>query len=75
METSNIVMAPQIADVDAAYAAWKANHVGSKAEFLLFMTRPSVERQMFVNDLTAETAFAGKTLSVIMRCEDGDTGY
>lgn len=68
MEKNNICTAPQIMDVDAAFAVWSRTNGGGKAAFYKFMTTPSVERDAFTDSygysISIEAGAAVITLQV-----------
>lgn len=51
MDKNSIVVAPQFANIEAAYAEWHKRYSGDKETFYRFMTIPSVEREGFIRGL------------------------
>ena len=59
MERNNIIAAPQVADVDAAFARWSESHIGSRKDFYDFLTSPGAERDKFFRQNKSELLFFG----------------
>lgn len=59
MERNNIIAAPQVADVDAAFDRWCETHIGTRKDFYDFLTRPGAERDEFVRQNHAKILFFG----------------
>ena len=59
MERNNIIAAPQVADVDAAFDRWSENHIGSRNDFYDFLTSPGAERDRFFSDNNTSVNFIG----------------
>ena len=69
METNNIVTAPQIEDTDVTFGIWQRNHTGNYKAFFEFMTKPSQEREEFINSLgnSVVSEFNGSVAAVTIK--------
>jgi hypothetical protein len=50
MATILTTAAPAIDDCAGPYERWRRTHLGNRADFLVFMTTPGVERDRFMTE-------------------------
>lgn len=60
--TNSIPIAPQISDVSSLFEVWKRSNIGSKGDFVSFISRPSGERMRFLAATQVEVSLHGSLL-------------
>ena len=50
MKKLQITASPEVYDARLLYEVWREKHLGNLADFYRFMTTPSGERDIFVNN-------------------------
>lgn len=60
--TNSIPIAPQISDVSSLFEVWKRSNIGSKGDFVSFLSRPSGERMRFLAATQVEVSLHGSLL-------------
>ena len=67
MNRDAVTAAPAVRDIDKAYEIWRERNFGNFDKFLLFLARPSVDREVFLNKLNDHPDISIER-NVILRC-------
>jgi hypothetical protein len=59
---NNVTTAPQVSDTSMLFTAWKESHIGSRQDFVRFISTPSGERTRFLLTVYVTGVFHGSLL-------------
>ncbi len=62
MEKNNIIASLESNSFENLYQIWQNTHVGSLKDFYRFMTKPSVNREKFINSLDTKLNYSGNVV-------------
>ena len=60
--SNNVTIAPQVSDTSMLYQAWKQRYIGSRQDFICFITTPTGERSRFLLTVQVTAARHGNLL-------------